>query len=81
LDFEFAAYHFRLNKAADADFFSAAIYSDDGNALVFISKHLLQPLAESRDLFIDGTFKTVPTMFYQLVTIHMAAYSHVFIFI
>ena len=67
---------YRTNIADDTDFFSGAIYSDDGNALVFINKYRLKPFSELRDILIDGMFRAVPKLFYQLLTIHIEAYSH-----
>ena len=44
---------------------------------MFISRSLLGPLVESKHIFIDVTFQTVPKIFHQLVTIHFSAYGNV----
>ena len=43
----------------------------------FISTPWMQALADCDEMFIDGTFRTVPSLFYQLVTIHVTAFSYV----
>ena len=63
--------------AGDEEFFAEVINVSEGSALVFISRNLLQVAADSKELFIDGTFRTIPSLFYQLVTIHVTAYSKV----
>lgn len=69
--------YFRSNKAGDDDFFADAIICDDGKALIFVSRQLLEQCLDSKYLFIDGTFRSVPKLFYELVTIHLSAFSHV----
>ena len=44
---------------------------------MFISTPLLQALADTTELYIDGTIRTVPSLFYQLVTIHARSFNHV----
>ena len=46
-------------------------------ALVFLSRPLMDSFANARPIFLDGTFQTVPTGFYQLLTIHVAACASV----
>jgi hypothetical protein len=46
-------------------------------ALIFISRPMMEAFADSKHVFIDGTFQTVPKYFYQLVTIHFASYGNV----
>ena len=67
----------RLNKEGSDEFFSEAIDCQDGQALIFISNKLLRECIDTKEMFIDGTFRTVPTMFMQLVTIHLTGFSHV----
>ena len=69
--------YFRSNRAGDDDFFAEYIDCVDGKAFVFVSRQLLEECLQSKELFIDGTFRTVPKLFYQLVTIHMSAFSNV----
>jgi len=69
-----------LNQTGDANYFAEAINSDDGQALVFISRHLLQALADCKEMYIDGTFRTVPSLFYQLVTVHVRAFANVSVY-
>lgn len=42
---------------------------EDGKCIVLSSDFLINVLRDSRQLVIDGTFKVVPSLFYQLVTI------------
>jgi hypothetical protein len=42
-----------------------------GVGLVFLSLFLLQFLGEATLIILDGTFHTVSTLFYQLLTIHV----------
>lgn len=42
----------------------------DNRMLIFSTKRNLQLLARSEHWYADGTFKTVPLLFYQLYTIH-----------
>jgi hypothetical protein len=66
-----------LNKGGDEQFFTDGIYCDDGKALVFISNPLMEALSDCGEMFLDGTFRTVPPLFYQLVTIHVTAFAYV----
>lgn len=43
---------------------------EDNRLLIFSTKRNLQLLARSEHWYADGTFKTVPLLFYQLYTIH-----------
>ena len=46
--------------------------------LVFASDKMLGDILQhSQNLYIDGTFKVVPNMFHQLVTIHGEAFNYV----
>jgi MULE transposase domain/FLYWCH zinc finger domain len=71
-----APYDVTLNND---NFFQYDTGSDDPNRiLVFYTSHALQQLVQSRTIFCDGTFKTVPTMFYQLYTIHGEVNDYVY---
>ena len=48
-----------------------------GTALLFVSLALLSQLRQAVQLHADGTFRTVPKMFYQLFTLHFMAYGKV----
>lgn len=43
---------------------------DDNRWLMFYSRNALEKLCASRMVLCDGTFKTVPSMFYQLYSLH-----------
>lgn len=38
--------------------------------VVFSTKENLKIMAESSDLFVDGTFKSTPALFYQMLSVH-----------
>jgi len=50
--------------------------SENGSALIF-SFPLLKAYVETKTVFIDGTFRTVPSLFYQLVTLHVKSFNKV----
>lgn len=45
-------------------------YGDENRILIFASRRNLQLLARSENWYADGTFKTVPHLFYQIFTLH-----------
>jgi hypothetical protein len=46
-------------------------YQDNNlGILVFMTKKIIKALPHCRHLFIDGTFKTAPHPYFQMVTIH-----------
>jgi hypothetical protein len=51
--------------------------STGSSALIFISWALISALRDTTEVHADGTFKTVPAMFYQLFTLHITAYGKV----
>lgn len=51
---------------------------DEDRILVFYSDNDLRHLTRSRSIFADGTFDPVPSMFYQLYSIHGVVMSHIF---
>lgn len=60
-------------------FFHGTVRSDEdddvpGVGLIFVSLLLLGQLGEATSMHLDGTFHTVPALFYQLLTIHVIAY-------
>ncbi|EFX68906.1 hypothetical protein DAPPUDRAFT_329652 [Daphnia pulex] len=66
-------------------FFHDSVYPDHENEvpgvrLVFLSLFLLQFLGEATLIILDGTFHTVPTLFYQLLTIHVVVLYYPFAF-
>ena len=50
---------------------------DEDRILIFGTQSTLQKLQESEAWFCDGTFKVVPSIFYQLFTIHGLMHGHV----
>ncbi|KZS06489.1 Uncharacterized protein APZ42_030044 [Daphnia magna] len=69
----FDMYRKTLNQSAD--FFHGRVSTDSGNAFIFISLALLPEIHTTRDIRSDGTFKTVPNVFYELFTLHVLAYG------
>lgn len=46
--------------------------------IMFYTDKNLEYLVRSKTVFCDGTFKTAPSMFYQLYSIHGKVFGHVF---
>ncbi|XP_045032435.1 uncharacterized protein LOC116927525 [Daphnia magna] len=69
-------YRKTLNQSAD--FFHGRVSTDSGNAFIFISLALLPEIHTTREIRSDGTFKTVPNVFYELFTLHVLAYGKSF---
>lgn len=46
--------------------------------IMFYSQSSLQKLCSSRMILCDGTFKTVPNLFFQLYTVHGIVHDHTF---
>jgi hypothetical protein len=67
----------RLNRTGSNKFFASAVNGEYGAALIFLSYELLPAFMESKTIFIDGTFRVVPKIFYQLVSIHFLAFNKV----
>ena len=67
----------RLNFAGEEEFFAGRVTTETDMALIFISRSMIEVFADSKHVFIDGTFQTVPKYFYQPVTIHLASYGNV----
>jgi|LakMenEpi03Aug12_release.lakeMendotaPanAssembly.Ray.scaffolds.fasta_scaffold1091347_1 hypothetical protein len=53
------------------------VSDEDDSALIFISPGILPALRNCREIPIDATFRMVPGLFYQLMTLHVIAYGHV----
>ena len=55
----------------DGDVFYRGVASaaDDGKALIFATTQQLEMLQSSNEVFFDATFKVVPSLYYQLMTI------------
>ena len=67
----------RFNLDGTSEFFTGAVSTECGSALIFVSKPLLPTFTETKHVFVDNTFLTVPTMFHQLLTAHFTAYNEV----
>ncbi|KZS11993.1 Uncharacterized protein APZ42_023181 [Daphnia magna] len=66
-----------------AQFFHGTAHSDEddevpGVAFVFLFPILLSQLGESTVVHLDGTFRTVPGLFYQLLTVHVGCFNKAF---
>jgi len=60
-------------------FFRGSVEStDDGRALIFASDEQLELLSASKNVYMDGTFKTVPSLYYQLYTIFVKVDHYTF---
>ncbi|XP_045022912.1 uncharacterized protein LOC123466848 [Daphnia magna] len=68
------------NKTADGTsiFYHGRVSTPTGTALVFISLAMLPLLRTSEEIACDGTFATLPLLFSQLFTLHVAAYRYMF---
>ena len=51
---------------------------DPQRMLIYSTNRNLDNLQESRHWFLDGTFKTVPSVFYQLYTIHFERHHQIY---
>ena len=51
---------------------------DNNRILIFTTNDLLRHLSRSNIILGDGTFKSVPSMFYQMYTLHGLVFGHVF---
>lgn len=51
---------------------------DQNRIVIFYTLDALTKLCNSRNIFCDGTFKTVPNMFFRLYTIHGTVNGYVF---
>ena len=60
-----------------SDFFKARVSTTTGTAFIFLSISLLTQLRTTKQIQADGTFKTVPNLFYQLFTLHFKAYKKI----
>ena len=50
-----------------------ALSYEDDSAFIFISPGILPALRNCREIHIDATFRIVPGLFYQLMTLHVIA--------
>lgn len=71
---------FRQTLDGSSEFFQGRVSTDNGTAFIFLSLTLLPLLRITREIHADGTFKTVPNLFYQLFTLHVKAYGKVRLF-
>lgn len=57
---------------------------DDGQCIIMTTTRLINMLKDAREVIVDGTFKTVPSLFYQLLTLgsfrngHVSLYMNMF---
>ena len=60
----------RYMHLAGSDFYrGVADAAENGTALVFASSTQLEVLQSATDVYFDATFKVVPTLYYQLLTV------------
>ena len=53
------------------------VSDEDDSALIFISPGILPALRNCREIPIDATFRMVPGLFYQLMTLHVIENGHI----
>ena len=71
----------RYATTTDGPFYRGCVRANDdtnGTACVFASPKQLSILSSAKSAFMDGTFFTVPRLFYQLFTIFVTVQCHVF---
>ena len=54
-----------------------SLLEGEDRILIYASPEQLKVLQESKDFLVDGTFKVVPEVFYQLYIIHALYRDHV----
>ncbi len=60
---------FRMNKSGTSVFYRGSVTVGTGEALLFVSAATIGALIGCTEIYIDGTFRCVPGIFKQLVTI------------
>ena len=60
-------------------FYQGLLTTEDceDHALLFVSPHLLEALSLATEIHVNGTFKTVPGKFKQLMKFHVIRYNYV----
>lgn len=49
----------------------------DGVNVIFVSPTIEAEVGRAEEYHLDGTFKTVPRLFYQLFTVHLVSFDRV----
>lgn len=70
-----------MNRDGTKIFFRRHLSTPTGDALLFVSYDTIGALIGAVELHIDGTFRCVPGLFKQMVTIHAVKNGLVIIFI
>ena len=74
----FIIFNFRRQTIDNtAEFFKGRVSTNTETAFVFISLALLSQLRQTKEIHCDGTFQTVPRLFYQLFVVHTVAHGKV----
>lgn len=69
----------RFASLGDAPFYRGSVNTGDGDtALIFASDGQLQLLRSCRLVYVDATFRVVPSLFYQLFTVFVQHTDHSF---
>lgn len=68
---------FRFDKRGRGIFYQKMIETTEGIALLFSHEELVPLIGEGSEIHVDGTFKTVPRMFQQLLAVHVSKYGMV----
>ena len=72
--------HLRMDSEGNDTFFNARVTTPNGStAFIFLSMVILGQLRVTEQIHGDGTFLTVPDLFFQLFTLQLIAYGKVFI--
>lgn len=71
----------RMDASGETEFYAGRVQTMDSRdaALIWINQNpvVLNALADSEDVNMDATFKTVPAIFSQLATVHFVAFDYV----
>lgn len=70
-----------MDATGEMEFYAGRVQTIDSTeaALIWINQNpiFLNALADADDVNMDATFKTCPTIFSQLATVHFVAFDHV----
>ena len=72
-------FHFGSRTSEGREFYLGKVSTLDGenHALVFASQKLLKALTTCTEIHVDATFKMVPPMFTQLMTLNVIKHNYV----
>jgi hypothetical protein len=68
----------RFSSLEQSPFYRGQVSAGDDTAVVFASDKQLEQLLPSRLIYIDSTFRVVPSLYYQLFTVFVSNAQYVF---